>query len=188
MQVHSLNENEVHNPPSFPFNYHMHITSLGMLHGLLYFRASNLASPLFISQRWMAHKIYSQNTWCHGIFESLKVQVRNKNPKSALQLLIATQHTDYNRFHSFLVSLLWTNFHISPGSKMPARCQQSQQSACASGGWVSPWKIIKAASTVRVASWWICRQYLHMIDWCSGTIWSCVGCQADFNLCVWSLL
>lgn len=120
IQVHSLNENEVRNPPSLLFNYYMHITSLGMLHGLLYFRTSNLASPLFISQRWIAHKIYGQNIWCHCVFESLRVQVRNKNSKSALRLLIATQNTDYNRFHSFLISFLWTNFHISPGSNMPA--------------------------------------------------------------------
>lgn len=129
----------------------------------------------------MAHKIYSQHILYHCVLESLKVHVRNKGPKSARQFLIATQNTEYNRFHSFLISFLWTNFHISPSSNMPtqptecaARRVRSPPSACARGGCVSPWEIIKAAYTVHVASWWICRQYLHMIYWCSGTIWSCV--------------
>lgn len=89
----------------------------------------------------------------------LKVWIRNESPESAWQLLIATQRAEQNRFHSSLISVFWNNFQVG--------CQQRQPSACARGGCFFL-KIIKAACTAHVVSWWICNQYLHMIYWCPG--------------------
>lgn len=91
---------------------------------------------------------------------------KGKNKKSGWPLLIAKQRATDNRFRSSLIFFFWNNFRNGSGT---TASRASGLPAHARGSWVSPWKIIKAASTVHVVSWWICTQYLHLIYWCSGS-------------------